>query len=215
MNTDFLDIVTNKEKIQKELIFYSLFLMVFENFVSHWKETIRSFYSTGFAKDEQTGDYYDFVKTKWVDGECHTSRDTEKEKQFNQEVFHRVKKNGKNNPKLSMFRWMADNHFIDENDYIVLDKCYSKRNDYAHGILNCLERFVTKEEKDLLLSLLEISKKASRNWVYKVELPSSPDFELKQFEDEKGNYNSPDILTGTELLFSLVFENLKDLFDKE
>ena len=215
MNTDFLDIVTNKEKIQKELIFYSLFLMVFENFVSHWKETIRSFYSTGFAKDEQTGDYYDFVKTKWVDGECHTSRDTEKKKQFNQEVFHRVKKNGKNNPKLSMFRWMADNHFIDENDYIVLDKCYSKRNDYAHGILNCLERFVTKEEKDLLLSLLEISKKASRNWVYEVELPSSPDFELKQFEDEKGNYNSPDILTGTELLFSLVFENLKDLFDKE
>ena len=109
-----------------------------------------------------------------------------------------------------MFRWMADKHFIDENDYIVLDKCYSKRNDYAHGILNCLKWFVTEEEKDLLLSLLEISKKASRNWVYEVELPSSPDFEPKQFED--GNYNSPDIITGTELLFSLVFENLKDLF---
>lgn len=55
MNTDFLDIVTNREKIQKELIFYSLFLMVFENFVHHWKETIRSFFSNGFAKDEQTG----------------------------------------------------------------------------------------------------------------------------------------------------------------
>ena len=44
MNVDFLDIVTSKEKIQKELIFYSLFLMFFENVVNHWKETFRSFF---------------------------------------------------------------------------------------------------------------------------------------------------------------------------
>ena len=79
MNTDFLDIIGDKDKLQKELIFYSLFLMVFENFVSQWKETIRSFYSNGIAKDEQTGEYYDFVKVRWIDGECHTSKDKEKE----------------------------------------------------------------------------------------------------------------------------------------
>lgn len=163
MNTDFLDIVTNREKIQKELIFYSLFLMVFENFVHHWKETIRSFFSNGFAKDEQTGEYYDFVKVTWIDGVCHTSRDKEKEKDFNRRVYQRVKKNGKNNPKLSMFRWMADSLFIDDEDYTILEKCYDRRNEYAHDIAGCLNRFVTKEEKGLLKSLIAISVKATKN----------------------------------------------------
>ena len=63
MDSDLLDIITNKEKLQKELILYSIFLMVFENFVSHWKDTIRSFYSNGFAKDEQTGIMYPLIET--------------------------------------------------------------------------------------------------------------------------------------------------------
>ena len=213
MKSDFFDIVTNKDKLQKELIFYSLFLMVFENFVSQWKKTIRSFYSNGFALDEQTGEYYDFVKTRWIDGECITSRDKGREIKFNQEVFQLVKINGKNNPKLSMFRWMTNNNFIDENDYLVLDKCYSKRNEYAHGIDKCLNRFVTREEKELLLSLIEISKKASKNWIYEVELPTSTEFELKDFLDDEGNYKQPEVYTGTDLFYTLVLSNIKDIFD--
>lgn len=214
MNTDFLDIIGDKDKLQKELIFYSLFLMVFENFVSHWKETIRSFYSNGFAKDEQTGEYYDFVKVRWIGRECHTSKDKEKEKQFNQEVFQRVKRNGKNSPKLSMFRWMTDNHFVDEEDYSVLENCYNKRNEYAHGIDSCLERYVTKGEKVLLKSLIEISKKASKNWVYNIELPTSPETELEKFVDDKGNYCPPEVYTGTELFYTLVLSNLNDIFNE-
>lgn len=214
MDSDFFDIITNKEKLQKELVFYSLFLMVFENFVSHWKDTIRSFYSNGFAKDEQTGEYYDFVKTKWVDGECITTRDKEKEQEFNKEVFQLVKKNGKNNPKLSMFRWMTNNHFIDEEDYKILERCYDKRNEYAHGIANCLNRFVTQEEKELLKSLMRTNEKASKNWVYEVELPTTPSEELEKFYDENGDYIQPDVVTGTELFYSLVLDSLKDVFDE-
>jgi len=211
VNSDFIDIVTDKDKLQKELVFYSLFLMAFENLVSHWKETIRSFYSNGFAMDAQTGEYYDFVKTRWVDGECITTRDKDREKQFNQEVFQLVKINGKNNPKLSMFRWMTNNNFIDENDYLILDKCYSKRNEYAHGINKCLERLVTREEKELLLSLIEISKKASKNWVYEVELPTSSDFELKDFLDDEGNYKQPEVYTGMDLFYALIINSLEEV----
>jgi hypothetical protein len=214
MDTDFIDIITNKEKLQKELVFYSLFLMVFENFVSHWKDTIRSFYSNGFAKDEQTGEYYDFVKTKWIGGQCITTRDKEKEQEFNKEVFQLVKKNGKNNPKLSMFRWMTNNHFIDEEDYKVLEKCYDKRNEYAHGIANCLNRFVTQDEKGLLKSLMKTHEKASKNWVYEVELPTTPSEDLEKFYNENGDYNPPDVVTGTELFYSLVLDSLKDVFDE-
>ena len=106
-------------------------------------------------------EYYDFVKVTWIDGVCHTSRDKEKEKDFNRRVYQRVKKNGKNNPKLSMFRWMADSQFIDDEDYTILEKCYDRRNEYAHDIAGCLNRFVTKEEKGLLKSLIAISVKAA------------------------------------------------------
>ena len=216
MNTDFLDIVTNKEKLQKELIFYSLFLMVFENFVHHWKETIRSFFSNGFAKDEQTGEYYDFVKETWIDGVCHTSRDKEKETDFYRKVYQRVKKNGKNNPKLSMFRWMADSQFIDDEDYMILEKCYEKRNEYAHGISKCLNRFVSKEEKELLKSLIAVSEKAAKKWILEIEIPSSPTEDLYILLDDEGIYNPPDdIISGTQMFYSLVLANIKDIFDGE
>lgn len=147
MSTDFINIVSDKDRLQKELIFYSLFLMVFENFVSHWKETIRSFYSNGMAIDEQTGKYYDFVKVKWHDGQCFTTKDKDKEQQFNRTVFQRIKRNGNNNPKLSMFDWMVDFKLIEREDFDILVKCYDKRNEYAHNIAGCLNQFVTNEEK--------------------------------------------------------------------
>ena len=80
MDSDFLNIVANKDRLQKELVFYSLYLMIFENFVSDWKEKSLDFYSNWRIKDEQTGKYYYFVKTELVDGEFRSTRDMEKEK---------------------------------------------------------------------------------------------------------------------------------------
>ena len=215
MNTDFLDIVGDRIKLQKELVFYSLFLMVFENFVSHWKETTRSFFSNGFAIDDQTGEQIDFVKRIVVDGKIRYIKDKEKENDYNNKVFHRVKKNGKNNPKLSLFKWMADSQFIDAEDYGILDKCYSKRNDYAHSIAKCLSHYVSQEEKELLKSLIAISEKAAKNWILEVELPTSPPEELTAFVDEEDNYNPPeDVISGTRIFHSLVLNNLKDIFDE-
>lgn len=215
MNTDFLDIVGNKDKLQKELVFYSLFLMVFENFVSHWKETARSFFSNGFAIDDQTGEQIDFVKRILVDGKVLYVKDKKKENEFNKMVFQRVKRNGRNNPKLSLFKWLADSQFIDADDFDILDKCYSKRNDYAHSIAKCLNHYVSQEERDLLKSLIAISEKAAKNWILEVELPTSPPEDLAAFFDDEGNYNPPeDVISGTQLFHSLVLNNLKDIFDE-
>lgn len=215
MNTDFFDIVGDKNKLQKELVFYSLFLMVFENFVSHWKDTARSFFSNGFAIDDQTGEQIYFVKRKLVNGKVLYVKDKTREKEFNEKVFHRVKKKGNNNPKLSLFKWMADYHLIDEKDFDILDRCYSKRNEYAHGIAKCLSYYVTQDEKDLLKSLIAISEKAAKNWILEVELPTSPPDELAAFVDEEGNYNPPeDVISGTKIFHSLVLNNLKEIFDE-
>ena len=213
MNTDFLNIISDKDKLKKELIFYSLFLMTFENFVSFWNETLRFFYSKSFATDDETGEILDFAKVEWIAGERHISRDKDQEKKFSNAVLQGVKREGKNYPKLSMFQWLVKNGIIDNLDYSILEKCHDKRNEYAHNIINCLERFVSKEEKDLLLSLITVSKKASKNWFYEVELPTSPEIELNKFVDEKGNFNPPEIITGTDVLYSLIVSNLEDIFD--
>ena len=215
MNTDFFDIVCDKEKIRKELVFYSLFLMVFENFVAHWKETTRSFFSNGFATDDQTGEHIDFVKRIVVDGKIQYVKDKDAENNYIKQVYHRVRRDGKNNPKLSLFKWLADCNFIDDEDYETLDKCYSKRNEYAHSISRCLEHYVSREEKDLLLSLISISEKAAKNWIREVEIPTNTPEELAAFIDEDGNYNLPeDIIPGIQIVNSLVLSNLKDIFDE-
>lgn len=214
MDSDFLDIVLDENRLKKELLFYSLFLMVFENFVSNWKETITFFYSNGFATDETTEEPFYFVKTINKDGNMIFVKDKQAEKDFNKKVFQLVKStNGNNNPKLSMFKWMANNSIIDDDDYELLSKCYDKRNEYAHGIAQCLERYVTTEEKELLKSLMQIGEKASKNWFYEIELPTSPYEELEKYIDENGNYNPPeDVVTGTSVLYTLLRANLNDIF---
>lgn len=216
MNTDFFDIITNKEKIQKELIFYSLFLMVFENFVHHWKDTIRSFFSNGYAIDDETGEDIFFLKSVQRNGKILYIKDKEREKVFNNKIFHLVKTGNNYNPKLSMFRWMANSQFIDDKDYETLKQCYEKRNEYAHDIAGCLNRFVTKEEKRLLKSLITISEKAAKNWILEIEIPTSPPEHLDFLLDDEGNYNPPDdVISGTQMFYSLVLANLKDIFDEE
>lgn len=212
MNTVFFDIVVDKEKIQKELIFYSLFLLVFENFVSFWKETTRTFFSNGFAIDDETGKQIDFVKQKIVDGKFLNVRDKDKETEYNNLVFHRTKDGIKLKQKLSLFDWLVELQFINEEDYTILEKCYHQRNEYAHSIAECLHRYVSKEEKELLKSLIKISEKAARNWISEVEIPTSPPETLADLMDEDGNYCPPDeIFSGTQIFHTLVLHNLKDI----
>lgn len=214
MESKFLDIVLDETRLKKELLFYSLFLMVFENFVSNWKETITFFYSNGFTTDEKNGEPIYFVKTITKEGNMSFVKDKQAEKEFNDKVFHLVKNtNGNYNPKLSMFKWMSNNSIIDKDDYEILSKCYDKRNEYAHGIAQCLERYVTKEEKDLLKSLMQIGEKASKNWFYEIELPTTPSEELEKYVDDNGTYIPPDdVITGINIFYSLLRANLNDIF---
>ena len=215
MNTDFFDIICDKEKLKKELVFYSLFLMMFENFVAYWKETTRSYFSNGYAIDDITGEPIDFIKCIIDNGEEKYIKDKDAEKKYNKQVSPRVIRDGKYYPKLSMFKWLADNNIIDIEDFEILDKCYSKRNEYAHNIFYCLEHYVSREEKELLLSLISISEKAARNWIMEIEIPTSSEEELAAFIDEDGNYNPPkDVISGIQIINSLVLSNLKDIFDE-
>ena len=216
MNTDFLEIVTDKEKLQKELTFYSLFLMVFENFVSFWMEQSKSVYANEFSYDEEKRKIIcKFSKSITKNGETRFVPDKDTEKKYINDVLHIIKDKGGNwNPKLSLFRWIVEFGLIEEDDYTILKRCYELRNTYGHEIASCLEKYVTKEEKQLLKKLIEIAKKANRNWVLMIEIPSNPDFKYTDFLDEKGDFKEPDVFTGFDLFYSLVLTNLKEIYEE-
>ena len=215
MKETMFDIITNKDKLQQELSFYSLFLMTFEHFLSVWKETALDFYANSIEKDEDGNYVKGFTKPVTRNGKTDFVRDQEKEKQFRNKVYQRVKKrDGNYDRKLSLFDWMVVMNAISPNDYNILKKCYLKRNEYAHNIVGCLNRFVTAEEKDLLRALVNICIKASQNWVSEVEIPTNPDEINKVFLDRDGNFTPPkpdEIITPINLFYSLVLSNLDNI----
>lgn len=216
MNSEFFDIVTDKDKIRKELIYYSLFMMVFENFVSYWMEETRSFYANSYSWDKDKNKLIcSFVKPLTKDGETIFVPDKNAQQKYNKDVLQLEKgKDGKNNPKLSLFRWMVNFGLIEEADFQTLSKCYDKRNIYGHEIASCLENQVPVEDKQLLKELINIAKEASRKWILMVEIPTNPDEVNEPFFDENGEYKEPDVISGFDMFYSLVLVNLKDIFDE-
>ena len=216
MDSGFLDIITNKEKLQKELVFYSLFLMVFENFVSHWMEQVRSFYANSYSWDESKNKLLcSFVKPITKEGEVRFVPDKDAEKKYINDVLHLEKnKDGNWNPKLSLFRWMVGFGLIEESDFETLSKCYDKRNVYGHEIASCLEKLVPVEDKQLLMNLIDIAKEASKKWILMVEIPTNPDMVNESFLDDNGEYKEPDVISGIDVFYTLVLANLKDIFDE-
>lgn len=216
MDSDFFDIVTNREKIRKELIFYSLFLMVFENFVSFLMDQTRSFYANSFSWDEKRQKLISsFVKHITKDGKMTFVADKEAEKKYINKVLHLEKsKDGNWNPKLSLFRWMVNFGLIEEKDFQTLSRCYDKRNIYGHEIASCLERVVPKEDKQLLKDLIYIAKEASRKWILMVEIPTNPDIVNESLFDENGEYKEPDVISGFDMFYTLVLANLQDIFEE-
>lgn len=216
MDSDFFDIVTDHEKIRKELIFYSLFLMVFENFVSFWMDQTRSLYANSFSWDEKHQKLIcSFVKHITKDGKMTFVPDKEAEKKYINKVLHLERnKDGNWNPKLSLFRWMVNFGLIDDNDFQTLSRCYDKRNIYGHEIASCLERVVPKEDKHLLKDLINIAKEASRKWILMVEIPTNPDIDNESLFDENGEYKEPDVISGFDMFYTLVLANLKDIIDE-
>lgn len=216
MDSGFLDIITNKEKLQKELVFYSLFLMVFENFVSHWMEQVRSFYANSYSWDESKNKLLcSFVKPITKEGEVRFVPDKDAEKKYINDVLHLEKnKDGNWNPKLSLFRWMVGFGLIEESDFETLSKCYDKRNVYGHEIASCLEKLVPVEDKQLLMNLIDIAKEASKKWILMVEIPTNPDMVNESFLDDNGEYKEPDVISGFDVFYTLVLANLKDIFDE-
>ena len=222
MNTTLLDNVNNKEQLEKQLLFYSSFLMVFENLSCLWKQAICFLYTNCTNAVYNHYDIYVCSKRflllsrddfyKYLLKNCNT----EIRNKLNKEVYKTKYRGKKLRPEpLSIFRWMLKRNFICLEDYRILYKCHSMRNKYAHEIDRCLRTFISKDDKTLLQKMIDVAIKASQNWICKVTIPSHQDKQhLIEHYDSSGSKIKPqpeNILSGVSIFYSLVLANLEEI----
>lgn len=223
MASEFYNNVSDKDKLEKLLLFYSSFLLVFENIVSVWKQGICFLYLQDIDAVNCNSQKF-ITQTRFVlssrDSFFHQFRKSitpEIRKKLNNEVYKTKNSRNKQRPEpLSIFRWMLRKDFICLNDYKILYKCHSIRNSYAHEIGCCLRTSISEEDKQMLRDMINISERASQNWAYRVTIPSNKDKQhLIDYVDSAGNKIEPkpeNLLTGTSIFYSLVLSNLDNIW---
>lgn len=213
MKSDYYDIVKNKEKIRKHLVFCSTFLLVYEYFVSSWKQGVFFLY-TYCKKDIDTNSnvfHTDMVfrKIRFEAFEDLKKNQKSTRKTIKQD-YDNLETKYNNGVKQLMFLWMFEHGFITEQDMKTLENCHIQRNVYAHEIDQSLKNDIIQKEKDLLKSLIEIAIKVSYKWndIVKRSTPSIGAF-LKEVAEDN-NLDASAFPTNTERFLSLVLENIKE-----
>lgn len=207
MSTDY-ELLSNEKKLKKELVFASLFIMTYENFVSSWEETILSFFAnqTEFIDDKVV---YSFTKPVF-NGTQDWLPDKEEEKRYRDRVYHRIKKKDNNwDYELSFFDFMKEFGLIDEKDYANLERIRKIRNDYSHEMTKVLFSEPIQDARALFDELIKIRKKSNEFWIREVEIPISADDRLL---DENGVFQSPEwVASMQDIFFDVIITNaMKD-----
>lgn len=204
MSNEYFDIVNDKEKMQKHLVFCSTFLLVHEYFISSWKQGIFFLFTHCKNDIDSNSDIF------YTDSKFRKIRYEDFEQRVKKEPLEKsVKGLLKDNSQI--VRWMLSHGFITESESAILTKCRKQRNIYAHELDQTLKKSITKEEKELFESLVKISISASQKWNNKVK-GSSPT--VKDFFDELADMYDIERLkfkTNTELFYSLTLANIKDI----
>lgn len=204
MSTEYFDIVKDKEKMQKHLVFCSSFLLVHEYFLSSWRQGIFFLFTHCKNDFDCNSDIFHtdaiFRKIRYND-----FRNLINKGKIEKPVKGLLKDNSQ------IVQWMCSHGFITKSELDILNKCREQRNIYAHELDQTLKKSITNEEKDLFKSLVDISISASQKWNEKVK-GSSPT--VKDFFDELADEFDLEHLkfkTNTELFYELTLENLKDI----
>ena len=207
MENYFVNTITDKTKLRHHLIFSAIFIMVYENFLSSWKEELSLFYANSTTiENDKVIPVFTKVKS-CINGNIEWEHDAEEEKRFYKDVFRTVK-NSKNgyNKALSLFKWLKTYQIISENDYIILNDIMEKRNQYVHEFYESLTSPITEHDKYLLKELMRIEKESRIQWIKDVEIPTNPDF-CESCLDENGEFHMPEeIYPLRSLVFDCILE---------
>ena len=159
------DFTFNKEEIKKNINFYGLFIMVYEQFFNEFYNRIYNFFvddSINITNNEiRMNKHFRYEKIKFTKDDIQ-DRQIQKLK----DVFKL------NNDKvISMYRWMNKYHLITKKEFDDLITIKKRRNEITHQLFDLVVVGGIKEsDKELFNKLVEIRNNAFKNWIEYFEI---------------------------------------------
>ncbi|WP_200862057.1 hypothetical protein [Pseudogulbenkiania ferrooxidans] len=119
-------------------------------------DDIRGFYSNGFDKNGPTvgTDYQSKVLSK------------------------------NKSPLYASLKWLRENDAIDDEDLVTFEKLKSTRNLLAHQLFAVVTGQVQSEHEAQFDALVALLRKIGVWWVINVEIPTNPDFDGEEIDEE-------------------------------
>lgn len=150
--SDWIENVVNKNILQDNLTFVSLYIAIYEHMVDYVVSNIKSFLCNFSIKNgkefwEETDSYKNEIKNRIVD-----------------------KKGNKNITKAS-FLWLVDNKAITQDDYQCFLTLKELRNKYAHNLTEVIYTGVSQAEIEQFFEMFNLYKKISKWYFINIEAP--------------------------------------------
>lgn len=175
---------TDKNILQTNLSFISLFIAVYENMVDYVETNLESFLCDEYI----------------ANGELKYKKTPE----YKKEILDRiVDDKGNKNVTKACFLWLVDNSAITQDDYedfLVIKKV---RNRYAHNLTEVIYQSVSEHEVKTFAKMRDLYRKISKWYFLNIDA-AIMSYELP----DESDWN--DVLSGVDIMFSMIIDILFD-----
>ncbi len=175
-NFDNFKNILNPNTLKSNLILSSLYITFFESLKDYIVDKVKEFYLTGLEDNEFTySSQYD---------EKITSKITKKNKLL----------------KVSL-NWFVDCGAIEVDRVKEFDDLVDYRNFLAHEMSKFMFEGDFDVLEDKLEKLMKLQVDLDRWWILNIEIPTNPDFDNKNIEEEN-------VISSSEILYKIIMEVL-------
>lgn len=143
----FINNILDDRTLENNLIFYSVFIAVYENLTDYVENHIQGLYCT---------------ESEIKEGKIVYKKSDEYKRLFCERI---VDEKGNKNERKAQFLWLKDEGAIDETEYTTFLNSKERRNDFAHELLMCMCEGVSVEDRTLLKDVLQLYKKIDNWWI--------------------------------------------------
>ena len=175
---DWLENLVNKDYLQDNLTFTSLYIALFENMTDYVVSSVKDFLCDIGIRDgkifcEETDEYRRQIRKRMVDDKGN--RDTTK----------------------ASFLWLIDHGAITSADFNSFLQIKQVRNKYAHELSEVITTGITESEVSLLFDMHSLYRKISGWFFVEIEAPITG-YEITE------NADIDDIQSATNVMFSIM-----------
>ena len=142
--------------VRPSLFLATMFITTFEILKDSIVDDIRGFYTNGFDEHGLT-----------------VSSD------YQAEVLSKNK-----SPLYASLQWLRENDAIDDEDLLTFEKLKSTRNLLAHQLFAVVTGQVKSGHESQFDDLVKLLRKIGVWWVVNVEIPTNPDYDGKEIDEE-------------------------------